>query len=533
MDKPASLKHISTGRCSLINWLDKKYPEFREYLSTKYPGIDVREQLYLYYNNMDSVPLCPMCGKIVKFHGNSYGYSKYCCPSCAQLDKDTQQKIKSTCIERYGSNFTNIKYEKSKRTKLKKYGDENYNNSIKIKQTCIERYGDDNVMKIKTFQEKSKQTCIERYGVEYNTQRKEYKNGVKNRNLSRMKTKDPDIIDYNNNILTCKCPDPTCDKCASKQYNTSYYSYYERKYIYNICPCIIKVPPYTCTTYKNTSIENDIRDLLNLYNIKYIQNTKQIIPPFELDFYIPEYNIAIECNGGYWHSSKFKDNKYHYNKYIKCAMQNIQLLTIWEDQINSNINVVKSVILSKLGIYNDIIYARKCTIMEISQEDARNFLNDNHLQGNVNSSVRLGLYYDNKLVSLMTFGKKRTALGNKETSGWELYRFCNKLNTKVIGGASKLLNHFIKEHDADSIESFSSNDISNGGLYNTLGFRCVGETISYWYIKDKKRYHRYKFRKSELVKNGADKSKTEFQIMEEMGYYRIYDTGQKKWIYNK
>lgn len=112
-----------------------------------------------------------------------------------------------------------------------------------------------------------------------------------------------------------------------------------------------------------------------------------------------------------------------------------------------------------------------------------------------------------------------------------MYRFCNKLNTQIIGGASKLFKHFINNYQVNKIESFSSNDISNGLLYNKLGFKLESETISYWYIKNKKRYHRYKFRKSELVKLGYDKNKTEFQIMEDNGYHRIYDTGQKKWIY--
>lgn len=67
-----------------------------------------------------------------------------------------------------------------------------------------------------------------------------------------------------------------------------------------------------------------------------------------------------------------------------------------------------------------------------------------------------------------------------------------------------------------------------------MGFKKSGHSISYWYIDKKmKRHHRYKFRKSELVKAGYDKNKTEFDItLGDMGLYRIYDSGQTKWIWS-
>ena len=115
---------------------------------------------------------------------------------------------------------------------------------------------------------------------------------------------------------------------------------------------------------------------------------------------------------------------------------------------------------------------------------------------------------------------------------WELVRFCNKLNTQVIGSASRLLNYFIKKYNPNSIVSFASHDISNGNLYKILGFDKISEYEgSYWYIDSNMlRYHRYTFRKSELIKKGYDSNKTEFQIMDELKYLRIYDSGQSKYI---
>ena len=115
---------------------------------------------------------------------------------------------------------------------------------------------------------------------------------------------------------------------------------------------------------------------------------------------------------------------------------------------------------------------------------------------------------------------------------WELTRFCNLKNTIVAGAASKLLKYFILNYSPESIVSFASHDISNGSLYNTLGFIKENEFPgSYWYISyDMIRYHRYTFRKSELVKKGYDKDKSESEIMNDLKYYRIYDSGQSKYI---
>ena len=528
MNIPKTLKDIKPGRLSVEDWIKRNYIEFYNYLNERYVGIPIKEQLYLYYNKIDNIPTCPNCGKQVKFHGYTYGYAKYCSAKCAQNDKKVQEKRIETCINKYGTDFQGQIINKIKSTKKEKYGDENYNNIKKAQKTCLKRYGVDNPMKSKKILEKSKQTCLKRYGVEYALLREDYKKEARQRFDNQIKNHYSEVLQIDNNILTCSCPDPNCNLCKEKQYQISYNTFYERKFVYNICPCTIKLPlGESVTNNKNTSLEVFVQEILDKHNIEYITNARNIIVPKELDIYIPSKKLAIECNGIYWHTDK--DNKYHYDKFIKCQKLGIQLLTIWEDQIVNKSDIVESIILSKLGIYKERIYARKCTIKEVDAKTSREFLDNNHLQGNVNSSIKLGLYYNDKLVSLMTFGKNRRCL-NSQDNGWELYRYCNLLNTQVIGGASKLFAYFIKHYNPTEIISFSSNDISNGDLYKQLGFQYKSESISYWYIKNKVRYHRYKFRKSELIKQGYDKNKTEHQIMTELGYYIIYDTGQKKWI---
>jgi hypothetical protein len=116
-----------------------------------------------------------------------------------------------------------------------------------------------------------------------------------------------------------------------------------------------------------------------------------------------------------------------------------------------------------------------------------------------------------------------------------MHRFCNKLNTSVIGGASKLLNHFIKIYQPKSILTFADRRYSNGKLYEKLGFEFIENTRpSYFYFKKHimLKEHRFKYRKNILIKKGYDSAKTEFQIMDEQDYLRIYDCGCKKYFLN-
>ena len=127
----------------------------------------------------------------------------------------------------------------------------------------------------------------------------------------------------------------------------------------------------------------------------------------------------------------------------------------------------------------------------------------------------------------MTFSKLRKNLnGNNEENAYELLRFSNKLNTIVVGGASRLLNYFIKNVQPKKIISYADKRWSNGSLYKKLGFEHIRDSKpNYYYIVNDKRENRFNYRKDVLVKEGYDNSKTEHQIMKERKIYRIYDCG--------
>jgi hypothetical protein len=281
-----------------------------------------------------------------------------------------------------------------------------------------------------------------------------------------------------------------------------------------------------------TTFELKICKFLKDNNINYISNDRKTIDG-ELDIYIPSHNLAIEINGLHWHSEYYINDDYHINKTKKCEEKNITLLHFFEDELLEKYDIIESMIKSKLGIINNKIFARKCQIKEINPKTAFGFLIKNHIQGNVNASIKLGLYYNNELVSIMTFGKLRNVLGNKikNDNEYEMLRFCNKLNTIVVGGASKLYSFFKLKYKPFNVISFANRRYSNGNLYKQLGFNLKYNTApNYWYVVGKERKHRFLFRKDILVKQGFNKNKTEHQIMSERKIPRIYDCGNIKFI---
>jgi len=274
-------------------------------------------------------------------------------------------------------------------------------------------------------------------------------------------------------------------------------------------------------------MQTELKELIESFDIKVIFNDRNILNGKELDIYIPSKNVAIEFNGLYWHSEIYKDSMYHLNKTNFCNENGIRLIHIFEDEWLFKKNIVISRIKDILGLNKNKIYGRKTIIKEVSSDEAKIFIEENHIQGNINSKIRLGLYYNNELVSLMTFGNMRKSLGRLSNENkYELLRFCNKLNTNIIGGASKLFNYFIKNYNPVEVISYADRRWSKGNLYDKLGFTFDhNSNPNYWYIIGKNRKHRFGYRKDILIKEGYDKNKTEHQIMLERGIYRIYDCG--------
>ena len=258
-----------------------------------------------------------------------------------------------------------------------------------------------------------------------------------------------------------------------------------------------------------------------------ITNSKDIIPPMELDIYIPEFNLAIEFNGGYWHNEKFKPKNYHLLKYNLCKEKDIRLISIWEWEIvkdKENIkNFIKNVIIEKKKLF-----ARKLEIKEVSIIEQREFLESNHLQGYVPCTYALGLYKDNELIQLMTLRVK-----SKKDKLYEIGRLATKIGCSVIGGAERLFKHLISFVDYKEIISYNNMDKFTGEVYERLGLIFENITIPYGWIKNNVYLPRYQTQKNKLIRQGYDESKSESEIMRDEGFSKIYLTGVQKFILKK
>ena len=228
-----------------------------------------------------------------------------------------------------------------------------------------------------------------------------------------------------------------------------------------------------CTPYRSSQ-EDIIKEFIASNNINYTLNKRFYIHSTkfnEIDIFLPDYNIGIEHNGLYWHSeTNNKDVNYHLNKTIHLKSKGVNVIHIFEDEYRDKREIIHSMILSKCGIYHNRIYARKCELKEISSNDKKFFLEQNHIQGNCNSKINIGLFYDNQIVSIMTFGKRKINGSKKIT--WELMRYCSKLNTQIVGGANKLFSYFVNNIlvTGEEIISYADKRFYFSDFYKKLNF---------------------------------------------------------------
>jgi len=273
-----------------------------------------------------------------------------------------------------------------------------------------------------------------------------------------------------------------------------------------------------------------------------------ILDDYSADIYLPKLNLAFKGIFLFKYSEINVDKKYQLKTYNAFEKVGIKIIQIFQDSWELKQVIIKSRIKNLLGM-SDKIYARKCVIKELNSEKettiVSKFCDMNHTQGKVGASVKLGLFYNDELVSVMTFGGGRKNLGRDSVVGeYELLRFCNKLNTNVIGGAGKLFNYFIKTYHPTSVFSFADKSwsSSNDNLYKTLGLEYVHDSEpSYFYIVGNKRVGRFAYRKDQLLLCGYDlnyvsedgHSWQEHSLCLVNNMYRIFDVGTVKFQWNK
>lgn len=250
---------------------------------------------------------------------------------------------------------------------------------------------------------------------------------------------------------------------------------------------------------------------------------RSILKGLELDIYLPELKTAIEYNGVYFHSEKFKDKDYHKIKADKCVEAGIRLITVWEDDYNLRKDIVHKMLLHKLGLSaQEKVPARKTIAMFISNQEAFAFLEDNHIQGKAVGSYYMGLREKDSrnLVAVMVLKRTKDVLS--------LERFAT---SKIVsGGQSKLLKFVDQNIEYSKMITFADRTVSDGGLYTGTGWVKEAEIApDYRYLVRNVREHKFGYRKDRF-KNDPNlkyvEGYTEKQLAELNGLLRVYDAGK-------
>ncbi len=448
--------------------------------------------------------------------------------------KEVRDKATKTMIEKWGVSYPlqNVDIlKKLKNTNLKKWGFESATQNEEVKnktiKTNLKKWGVDNPSKNEEIKNKTKLNNIEKWGVDNPSKLKEIKDKIQNTNIKNwntthiFKSEDYRMANYNiakneNYIKYIKDGISLfkCDNGFDHNFEIHIDNYIHRINIGKLCTICYPIGD-------NTSIsEKMLFDYIkSIYNGDIIESYRDGL---EIDIYLPELKLGFEFNGLYWHSEKFKDRNYHLNKTNYFKERGIRIIHIWEDDWVYKNDIIRSQIANWIGI-SDKIYARKCTVKEVTNKEIISFLNANHIQGFINAKVSIGLFYNNELVSIMSFDKYE-GRNKMNSNGWNLNRFCNKLNITVIGSASRLLSYFIKSYNPHRIISYADKNWSTGDLYKKLGFIEIKNTEpDYKYIVDGKRKHKSGFRKSNLNTNLS-----ESQEMKNKNIFKIWDCGKIK-----
>lgn len=446
--------------------------------------------------------------------------------------KEVLAKIQKTNLERYGVEYSaqsDIVKGKVKTTNLKKYGVE-YSFQAeevkeKIKATNLERYGVDNPSKSDIIKDRIVESNRKNLGVDYPMQSKEVMDKSRVTSLQKYGTEYPnqsEIVKQHireSNIEKYGVEHPAQSDMVKRQ------TIITNRERYGV--------DYTCLIYQGKLVGND-----STYNRSFAKLLDSNNIPYEREFLLQKYsydfkvgNILIEINPTATHNTHFSPygkcrigKTYHKDK-SKLAFDNgYHVIHIFDwDDIDKIIHLLKDRVTE---------YARRCIVKEVDYMDTNEYLSTYHLQGTCKGqNIRLGLYYNNQLVSLMTFGKSRF---NKNCE-YELLRYCSHYN--VVGGAEKLFKYFVNNYKPNSIVSYCDTSKFSGKVYDALGFKYIktNSPRKHWYSLKEKRHITDGLLLSQgydrLFKENHGKGTSNEELILNRGYLPVYDCGQATYVW--
>lgn len=278
-----------------------------------------------------------------------------------------------------------------------------------------------------------------------------------------------------------------------------------------------------------------------------VTRDRGIIPPKELDIYVPEAKLAIEYCGEYWHGSRAAKYEVvsrtrHLEKHQACAALGIHLLTVYESEWLNRPKVIKRLIRNALGKSRGSVMARKCELRQVGPVPASTFFRRYHIQDGGGNGTHYGLFYGKHLVACMRFTQGSNDRGPGSERQWTLSRYATSIS--VPGGASRLMKAFVDDHKPDFVKSFSDNRWFDGAMYEHLGF-----TLESTSDPDYRVYHqrlglmlKTSWQRSEIPKRIQElrsderydpqtDPRSEREMTYLLGAIRLFDCGKKKWVW--
>lgn len=273
--------------------------------------------------------------------------------------------------------------------------------------------------------------------------------------------------------------------------------------------------------------QQEVQQFIKSLNIPYQHNVHSVLSNkrLELDIYIPSHNLAIECNGLYYHYYPVKDKDYHYNKSRLCEERGIRLIHIWENEWYNERQqpILKSIIKNALGLTSTKVYARNTYCSVEPSASLKDFVNQNNIAGFRGGKFAITLRdkHTNELLMCYIIGNAYFGKGKYQ---YEVIRGATKLDTTVIGGASKIWHYFIDNYEPQSCVYYIDYNYFNGNSLPNLGLQFITSQPGFknWFILTNEVLNRdpqHHKEISELVKRGLVRE--------------IYTAGTKVYLYTK
>lgn len=557
MIKPTT-EEILQNTKSFFRSFHVKYPEFYEYIMENGIGKNKAEKLYNYVYDNDRIPECPYppCPKSPNFESFNKGYRKYCSAKCSSLDhydpeknpaksKEARQKIslsrqglrpkpkpkKLKDLQQFVTEYSNTYSSALKNQHPDVY--EKINNSHHLGETFAEKT-------YNTIHNTTPHKCprcnnpckflsvftgySEHCGHSCNTLKhiKRIKEMVKAKWLPKRIANFAHIavpLYTMNDYRDVFEPMPyRCVKCFSKFEDILDAGTDPR------CPkCYPKV------SHTSLAEKEVINFIIDNCGVEVEENVRHVIKPWEIDIWIPSLRIGVEYHGMYWHSSEFCTRNYHQDKWKEANKHDVHLIQIFESEWLHEKELVQQRLLHKISPPISKIGARDCDIRTVSKKECDNLLSHHHMQGTTtNETFRCGLFHDEVLVAVMTFGKRVFS------QHMELIRYCCLPAYTIVGGAERLFSFFRKNNpEVDTVISYCDNRWNRGHMYGRLGFEKIKLTRPnyFWFDPEtKKMENRWLFHRLKIEKKEGE---TEDLIMASRGWLKIHDCGNTKFQWNR